>query len=201
MSRFDYIFKIVLVGDSDVGKSCILLRYVDDQFDQSYVSTIGVDFRYKKLTLGGRPVKLQMWDTAGQERYRTITTAYYRGAQAALMVYDVTSAESFENVASWMSDVRGVSANSIVLLVGNKKDKKGRVVSAEEGAKLALSYGAIFVETSAKTGENIDGVFDELATLMMEKAIERERATMPPVVENVSVLPRKPTRCCWSLLS
>ena len=201
MSRFDYIFKIVLVGDSDVGKSCILLRYVDDQFDPSYVSTIGVDFRYKKLTLGSRSVKLQMWDTAGQERYRTITTAYYRGAQAVLMVYDVTSAESFENVARWMSDVKSVSSNSIVVLVGNKRDKKGRVTSTEEGAKLALSYGAMFVETSAKTGENIDGVFEEIGALLMEKALERERATMPPVVGNVSVLPKKPTRCCWSLPS
>ena len=100
---YDYLFKLVLIGDSGVGKSCLLLRFADDSFTDSYISTIGVDFRFRTVTIDKKTVKLQIWDTAGQERFRTITSAYYRGAHGIIMVYDVTSEESFEHVEEWLS--------------------------------------------------------------------------------------------------
>ena len=118
-----YLFKLVLIGDSGVGKSCLLLRFADDSFTDSYISTIGVDFRFRTVTIDMKTVKLQIWDTAGQERFRTITSAYYRGAHGIIMVYDVTNYESFEHVEEWLNEVnRHASESTLKLLVGNKAD-------------------------------------------------------------------------------
>eukprot|EP01083_Nonionella_stella_P151319 483325_1 len=120
---YDYLFKTVLIGDSGVGKSCLLLRFADDSFTDSYISTIGVDFRFRTVSIDKKTVKLQIWDTAGQERFRTITSAYYRGAHGIIMVYDVTNPESFEHVEDWLTEVnRHASENTMKLLVGNKAD-------------------------------------------------------------------------------
>jgi len=123
----DYLFKLVLIGDSGVGKSCLLLRFADDAFTESYISTIGVDFRFRTVKIDKKTVKLQIWDTAGQERFRTITSAYYRGADGIIMVYDVTSVESFDHVNDWLNEVnRYASEGTCKLLVGNKNDRQDK---------------------------------------------------------------------------
>lgn len=126
--------QLVVIGDTGVGKSCILLRFADDTFTENKISTIGVDFRFRTVKVDKRVVKLQIWDTAGQERFRTITSAYYRGADGIILVYDVTSMESFNHVNDWLTEVnRYASENTCKLLVGNKIDKPDRVVPTETG--------------------------------------------------------------------
>src|SRR5574343_503775 len=129
---------MVLVGDSGVGKSCLLLRFADDTFSESYISTIGVDFRFKTLSIDGQIVKLQIWDTAGQERFKTITSAYYRGADGVILVFDKTSLESFQNVSMWYEEINKYSENSIRMIVGNKDDAKEMIqVEYEQALKFA----------------------------------------------------------------
>merc|ERR1740125_55610 len=162
---YDFLFKLVLIGDSSVGKSCLLLRFADDSFTDSYISTIGVDFRFRTITIDGKTVKLQIWDTAGQERFRTITSAYYRGADGIIMVYDVTSSESFEHVEEWLSEVdRYANENTAKLLVGNKADLiEEKQVSQETAQSFADKLGISFLETSAKTATNVDAAFLTMA--------------------------------------
>lgn len=119
----DYLFKLLLIGDSGVGKSCLLLRFSDDTYTESYISTIGVDFKIRTIELDGKTIKLQIWDTAGQERFRTITSSYYRGAHGIIVVYDVTDAETFHNVKQWLHEIDRYACDSVnKLLVGNKAD-------------------------------------------------------------------------------
>jgi len=172
---YDYLFKLVLIGDSGVGKSCLLLRFADDNFTDSYISTIGVDFRFRTITIDKKTVKLQIWDTAGQERFRTITSAYYRGADGIIMVYDVTSAESFDHVEEWLSEVdRYANENTAKLLIGNKADLiDEKQVSEETAQKFADKLGIPFLETSAKTATNVDQAF---LTMAKELIKAREQA-------------------------
>jgi Ras-related protein Rab-1A len=121
--EYDHLFKVVLIGDSGVGKSCLLLRFADDTFTESFISTIGVDFRFRTLTVDEQSVKLQIWDTAGQERFRTITSAYYRGADGIILVYDKTKRKSFDSVENWITEVdKYASENTVKILLGNKAD-------------------------------------------------------------------------------
>jgi len=147
---YDYLFKLVLIGDSGVGKSCLLLRFADDNFTDSYISTIGVDFRFRTITIDRKTVKLQIWDTAGQERFRTITSAYYRGADGIIMVYDVTSQESFDHVEEWLSEVdRYANDNTSKLLIGNKADLVDeKQVQEEVSQQFAQKLGIPLIETS-----------------------------------------------------
>jgi len=165
MSGIDRLINLVLIGDSSVGKSCLMLRFADDSFNQSHISTIGVDFKIRTMNLEGKTTKVQIWDTAGQERFRTITTAYYRGANGIVVVYDVTSRESFENVKDWLKEIdRFADDNVIILLVGNKCDlAMERVVSYEEGKEFSERYGVEFIESSAKTNVNVEKAFTTLA--------------------------------------
>ena len=161
----DYLFKLVLIGDSGVGKSCLLLRFADDAFTESYISTIGVDFRFRTVKIDRKTVKLQIWDTAGQERFRTITSAYYRGADGIIMVYDVTSSESFDHVSDWLSEVnRYASEGTCKLLVGNKSDRSDAIPSLKDAAKaFSDDLGIPFLETSAKSAENVEEAFLTMA--------------------------------------
>merc|ERR1711920_607246 len=145
-SEYDYLFKLLLIGDSGVGKSCLLLRFADDTYTESYISTIGVDFKIRTLELDGKTCKLQIWDTAGQERFRTITSSYYRGAHGIIIVYDVTDKESFNNVKHWMQEIDKYAADGVnKLLIGNKCDLSKKVVSFDEAKELADSLSVNFM--------------------------------------------------------
>eukprot|EP00747_Dinoflagellata_sp_TGD_P170212 gnl/TRDRNA2_/TRDRNA2_201187_c0_seq1.p1 gnl/TRDRNA2_/TRDRNA2_201187_c0~~gnl/TRDRNA2_/TRDRNA2_201187_c0_seq1.p1 ORF type:complete len:218 (-),score=56.46 gnl/TRDRNA2_/TRDRNA2_201187_c0_seq1:210-863(-) len=163
-TKHDLLVKLLLVGDSGVGKSSLLLKFVDDSFSPHITQTIGIDFKVKMLDLGGKRVKVQIWDTAGQERFHTITQQYYRSAMGIVLVYDVTSEESFANVRHWAAQIaaHGVEGTSR-LLVGNKADHEQKVVDASRGQALADEYSIPFFETSAKTGANVGDAFVTIA--------------------------------------
>jgi Ras-related protein Rab-18 len=170
-SEFDHIFKLLLIGDSGVGKSSLLLRFTTDTFDD-LSPTIGVDFKLKLLTLGGKRLKLTIWDTAGQERFRTLTSSYYRGAQGIILVYDVTRRDTFTDLSDvWLKEVDLYSTNPdcIKMLVGNKVDKDAeRVVTKQEGIAFARQYGCLFLECSAKTRINVQSCFEELVQKILD---------------------------------
>jgi len=169
--NFDYMFKLLIIGNSSVGKTSFLFRYADDSFTSAFVSTVGIDFKVKTVFRNDKRVKLQIWDTAGQERYRTITTAYYRGAMGFILMYDITNEESFNAVQDWVTQIKTYSwDNAQVILVGNKCDMQNeRVVSTERGKKLANDLSLEFFETSAKENINVKQVFERLVDLICIK--------------------------------
>ncbi|CCF57325.1 hypothetical protein KAFR_0C03330 [Kazachstania africana CBS 2517] len=168
--NYDSIMKILLIGDSGVGKSCLLVRFVEDKFSPSFITTIGIDFKIKTVEINGKKIKLQLWDTAGQERFRTITTAYYRGAMGIILVYDVTDEKTFANINKWFKTVtEHANDDAQLLLVGNKNDMDTRVVSCEQGEVLAKELGLPFVESSAKDNNNVSDIFLSLAKLIQDK--------------------------------
>ena len=161
---FDLQIKLLMIGDSAVGKTSLLLRYANDTFSSTFITTIGIDFKIKTVDLDGRRVKLQIWDTAGQERFRTITSAYYRGADGIIMVYDVTSSESFDHVSDWLTEVnRYANEGTCKLLVGNKCDMEDKVVTTEAAKEYADGLGIPFLETSAKNATNVEEAFLTMA--------------------------------------
>ncbi|XP_067871357.1 ras-related protein Rab-8B-like [Heterodontus francisci] len=168
---YDYLFKLLLIGDSGVGKTCLLFRFSDDSFSTTFISTIGIDFKIKAVELDGKKIKLQIWDTAGHERFRTITSAYYRGAMGIMLVYDVTNEKSFDNVKSWIRDIEEHASSDVErMILGNKCDvNEKRQVSKEQGEKLAIDYGIKFLETSAKSSLNVEEAFITLARDIMTK--------------------------------
>ncbi|XP_008788327.1 ras-related protein RABC2a-like [Phoenix dactylifera] len=170
-NSYDYSFKILLIGDSGVGKSSLLVSFISNHADD-LAPTIGVDFKIKHLTVGGKKLKLTIWDTAGQERFRTLTSSYYRGSQGIILVYDVTRRETFTNLADvWAKEVDLYSTNQdcIKMLVGNKVDKETeRMVTREEGIAFAQEYGCLFLECSAITRANVEKCFEELALKILE---------------------------------
>lgn len=169
---FDKSMKMLMVGDSGVGKSCLLLRFVDDKFNPSFITTIGIDFKIKTIDLDGTKVKLQIWDTAGQERFRTITTAYYRGAMGIIIVYDVCDQNSYDRVETWYKTVQQhAKEDAQVIIVGNKcDDEESRAISTQQGEQLAESLGVPFIEASAKTGLNVSDVFYTLARRILAES-------------------------------
>eukprot|EP00596_Hydrurales_sp_CCMP1899_P007630 CAMPEP_0119033564 /NCGR_PEP_ID=MMETSP1177-20130426/603_1 /TAXON_ID=2985 /ORGANISM="Ochromonas sp, Strain CCMP1899" /LENGTH=200 /DNA_ID=CAMNT_0006990397 /DNA_START=141 /DNA_END=743 /DNA_ORIENTATION=- len=175
-AEYDYLFKLLLIGDSGVGKSCLLLRFADDTYTESYISTIGVDFKIRTIDLDAKTIKLQIWDTAGQERFRTITSSYYRGAHGIIVVYDTTDLESFNNVKQWLHEIdRYASENVNKLLVGNKSDLTSkRAVSFDQAKEFADSLGIEFIETSAKNSTNVEKAF-----MMMASQIKSRYKSQP----------------------
>ena len=164
--NYDYIYKIVLVGDSGVGKTNLLLRYLKNKFDQNSKATVGVEFGSKNITIDNSIVKAQVWDTAGQERYRSITSAYYKGSHGALVVYDVTKIESFNNVDKWISDLRNnTDEKLVIMLIGNKIDlEKERTVKTEEGQEKSNENEVAYIETSALDSRNVEKAFESIVT-------------------------------------
>ena len=161
--KYDYLFKLIIVGDSGVRKTNFLLRFTDDSFTANHLTTIGIDFKIKIINLEGKLIKLQIWDTAGQERFRTITKTYYKGAHGIILTYDVTDQNSFKNIRNWIKQIEAnAQTNVCKVLVGNKCDKPDRVVTEEEGKKLAEDFKMSFFETSAKTNQNVNEVFNFL---------------------------------------
>ncbi|KAK4779759.1 hypothetical protein SAY87_015865 [Trapa incisa] len=177
----------VIVG---VGKSCLLLRFSDGSFTTSFITTIGIDFKIRNVELDGKRIKLQIWDTAGQERFRTITTAYYRGAMGILLVYDVTDESSFNNIRNWIRNIeRHASDNVNKILVGNKADMDDskRAVPSSQGQALADEYGIKFFETSAKTNQNVEEVFFSIAKDIQQRLANSDsRATSAGIKINQS---------------
>ncbi|KAM4692529.1 ras-related protein Rab-37 [Rhinophrynus dorsalis] len=187
----------MLLGDSGVGKTCFLIQFNDRAFlSGTFLATVGIDFKFKVLTVDGLKVKLQIWDTAGQERFRSVTHAYYREAQALLLLYDITSKTSFDNIRAWLTEIHELAQKDVVImLLGNKCDMtSGRVVRTEDGELLAKEYGVPFMETSAKTGMNV-----ELAFLAAAKEL-KQRSSQPsqPKFEIRSYIEshKKMGRCC-----
>lgn len=172
-NAFDMQIKLLMIGDSGVGKTCLLLRYANDSFSPTFITTIGIDFKIKNIQLDGKRIKLQIWDTAGQERFRTITTSYFRGAQGILLVYDVTDRNSFISIRNWVAQIQmhaDVNVNKI--LIGNKCDVQDqRAISYEEGEALAKEYNIHFYETSAKQDLNVEKSFITIATDVKNRLI------------------------------
>ncbi|KAK0585119.1 hypothetical protein LWI29_023628 [Acer saccharum] len=183
---YDYLIKLLLIGDSGVGKSCLLLRFSDDSFTTSFITTIGIDFKIRTIELDGKRIKLQIWDTAGQERFRTITTAYYRGAMGILLVYDVTDESSFNNIRNWMRNIEQHAADNVnKILVGNKADmdESKRAVPTAKGQALADEYGIKFFETSAKTNFNVEQVFFSIARDIKQRLAETDTKAEPQTIK------------------
>ena len=168
--EYDFIFKVLLLGNSDVGKSSLLLRYVDSVWNDAFVPTIGVDFKVKTLTINEKKVKMQIWDTAGQERFRTVVATYFRGAHGILLLYDVTNKDSFKNLENWLIEIEKNAQEKVLkILIGNKCDlTDDREITTEEGKAFALRNGMEFMETSAKMNTNVTEAFETLGKLMIE---------------------------------
>ncbi|CAM4740627.1 unnamed protein product [Rotaria magnacalcarata] len=197
-------FKIMLLGDSGVGKTCLLVRFRDDTFlSGSFIATVGIDFRNKNIVINNKQVKLQIYDTAGQERFRSIVHSYYRDAHALLLLYDISSIISFNHVRDWLSEIKEYAQTDvIIMLVANKVDKTNeRVVTSEMGENLAKEYEIPYVETSAKTGLNIEFCFKAVSQALLEQTdlAASHTQTASKILNNLVQLnnrPAKQSACC-----
>ncbi|CAM8892870.1 unnamed protein product [Rhodiola kirilowii] len=184
--KYDYLFKIVLIGDSGVGKSNILSRFTGNEFCLDSKSTIGVEFATRTLQVEGKTVKAQIWDTAGQERYRAITSAYYRGAVGAVLVYDITKRQTFDNIQRWLRELRGhADANLVIMLAGNKSDLSHlRAVNSEDAQQMGERENLSFIETSALEATNVENAFQTLLLdiyhVISKKALAAQAAGVTP---------------------
>ncbi|KAK4739571.1 hypothetical protein R3W88_003268 [Solanum pinnatisectum] len=185
--EYDYLFKVVLIGDSGVGKSNLLSRFTRNEFLLESKSTIGVEFATRTLQVEGRTVKAQIWDTAGQERYRAITSAYYRGALGALLVYDVTKPTTFENVNRWLKELRDhADSNIVIMLIGNKTDLKHlRAVATEDAQSFAEKEGLSFIETSALEATNVEKSFQTILSEIYRIISKKPLSSEEPATANI----------------
>ncbi|CAE6533969.1 unnamed protein product [Rhizoctonia solani] len=195
-SAYDYLFKVVLIGDSGVGKSNLLSRFTRNEYNVESKSTIGVEFATRSINVDGKTVKAQIWDTAGQERYRAITSAYYRGAVGALLVYDISKHATYVNVTRWLKELRDhADSNIVIMLVGNKSDLKHlRAVPTEEAKALSVEHGLFFIETSAMDASNVEAAFQNILTevyrIVSSKALESSADPIKPTGgETITVTP------------
>ena len=208
--KYDYIFKLILIGSSGVGKSSILQRYIQKLFNAEYTCTIGVDFFMKTINIRDKSIKLQLWDTAGTEKFKSITTGYYRGANAAFVVFDLTSKSSFDSVSDWIENYYKYSnpdSEQHVILIGNKSDlKENREVTQEQIDNFTLNNKIKYFETSAKNGENIEECFFFIAEKLMndleEKGIENNINEKNDIINDESLKKNKidiigGKKCCF----
>jgi len=174
--EYDYLYKVVLIGDSGVGKSNLLSRFTRNEFNLETKSTIGVEFATRSIQADGKTIKAQIWDTAGQERYRAITSAYYRGAVGALLVYDIAKNVTFKNVERWLAELRENAANNIVImLVGNKSDLRHlREVPTETSKEFSEKNNLLFIETSALDSSNVELAFQNILTEIYQQSARRK---------------------------
>jgi Ras-related protein Rab-11A/Ras-related protein Rab-11B len=208
--EYEYLFKVVLIGDSGVGKSNLLSRFTRNEFNLESKSTIGVEFATKSIQAEGKTIKAQIWDTAGQERYRAITSAYYRGAVGALLVYDISKHSTFENVERWLKELRDhAEANIVVMLVGNKSDLRHlRAVETDEAMAFSEQHNLAFIETSALDASGVDTAFQRILTeiyrLMSRRNMAAEEAANQPSLTagqtiSLSSEEKKKAGCCSSV--
>ncbi|XP_032932820.1 ras-related protein Rab-37 isoform X1 [Catharus ustulatus] len=193
--------KVMLLGDSGVGKTCFLLQFKDGAFlSGTFIATVGIDFRNKVVAVDGVKVKLQIWDTAGQERFRSVTHAYYRDAQALLLLYDITSKMSFDNIRAWLTEIHEYAQKDVVImLLGNKADVSSeRAVRTEDGASLAREYGVPFMETSAKTGMNVELAFLAIAKELKQRAVQPLDEPRFQIHEYIESQKKKSSCCAFS---
>ncbi|XP_056282353.1 ras-related protein Rab-15-like isoform X2 [Pseudoliparis swirei] len=198
--QYDVLFRLLMLGDSGVGKTCMLRRFTESYFDHSHISTIGVDFKMRTLEVDGIKVRVQIWDTAGQERYQTITKQYYRRAQGIIFVYDITSESSFQHIVKWASDVDEFAPDEVrTILVGNKSDEElRRQVPKDQGSKLAESYGMEFFETSASTSSNISEAFTRVTELVLQahkKDVDNLLGSLDDYLEKAALEEEKGSDC------
>ena len=204
-TEYDYLVKVVIVGESAVGKSCMLLKFSDNTFSDVFLTTIGVDFKFKSVELNvnnsEKVVKLQLWDTAGQERFRTITSSFYRGAHAIMVAFDVTDKVSFHRVSSWLQDISRYANMDLVtvILVGTKCDLiNHRQVPYETAKQFADEHGMTYLETSSRTGQGINEAFFTIAQQTVQKMVNRQANNdiKKPVLRNLSEKKPKQNGCC-----
>ena len=173
---YEFIFKVLLLGNSNVAKSSLFLRFVDDIWNDTFVPTIGVDFKIKTFEIDSKKIKMQIWDTAGQERFKNIIASYYRGAHGILLLYDVTDKDSFKNLSNWLIEIeKNASKNVLKVLIGNKSDLEDkRLVSYNQGKEFADTYGLKFIETSAKKNLNVNEAFETLGRELMIASADKK---------------------------
>jgi len=200
---YDHLFKLLIIGDSGVGKSSLLVRFADNHFSGNYITTIGVDFKIRTIEIQGERVKLQIWDTAGQERFRTITSTYYRGTHGVIVVYDVTSGESFANVKRWLHEIDQNCDVVNRILVGNKNDDPDRkVVLTEDARRFADQMGILLFETSAKDNINVEEMFRAITELVLKSKKDQKERLEDPRTDRVKLggrpmtKPAKGSKCC-----
>ena len=198
--KYSVFYKILLIGDLGVGKSSVILRYIEDYFSGNMMSSIGVDFKTKQIEINDRLIKMQIWDTAGHEKFRTITTSYYKSAHAIIVLYDITDINTFEHVKNWMIDIDKFAKQGVLrLLIGNKIDlNDNRQVTKEAGETLANKFGVNFFEVSAKDNININELFLETAKSLLEKnenMINNEIGSNVVLNKNKVKLKKK-KKCC-----
>ena len=198
---FSVFFKILLIGDLGVGKSCVILRYVEGDFPGNIMSSIGVDFKTKQIDLDDRLIKLQIWDTAGHEKFRTITTSYYKSAHAIIILYDITQKASFDHIRNWITEIDKFGKQGVLkVIVGNKLDmENNRKITKEVAENLALKYGIKLWEVSAKDNTNIEEMFlDTIKTLLEKnsKIISEGSSMVTNIQLNKNVKDKKNKKCC-----
>ena len=174
--EIDYLVKVLTIGESGVGKTCLVQRYIKNKFSEHHLSTIAIDFKMKILQINKNKIKMQLWDTAGQERFNTLTSSFFRGSDGIILCFSVTSKKSFKAIDKWMDQVRNLAPVDVrVVLVGNKVDLEGREVSNQEASLLAEKYGIEYFEASAKLGSGVETVFERIAGMVLEKVRNGER--------------------------
>ncbi len=204
--KYDFLFKILLVGNSSVGKSSLFLRFVDDIWNETFVPTIGVDFKIKTIEVEKKNVKLQIWDTAGEERFRTIISSYYKGAHGILLMFDVTDYDSFESLENWLIEIEKNANKSVIkLLIGNKIDlEENRKVSYNQAKDFADSNGIQYIETSVKLNTNVNQAFWEIGKELMNATKDKEflhesnkkTITISKNANNINEEPKNKGGCC-----